>query len=120
MQDFNTQDEFDYEQAINQAQEAAAHAAQQTPQRGSWGIESCGDGPAALGGGFGGFLWFASQEDLLEFVASQLVFADGVFEGRRHPRGRADDGRVARAFELGSKGLLPAALVGRFRRAALQ
>jgi hypothetical protein len=77
MNEHDTSGHFDLEQLTSDAYEIAAYAAQRVPRRGAWGLESFGDGPAALGGGFGGFLWFSSRDELLEFVRSNLVFAFG-------------------------------------------
>lgn len=66
------------EEAFKVRQEAANDALQEAAMReptlACWGVESYGDGPAAWGGGVGGFAWFETQADLLDFMAEHLTF----------------------------------------------
>ncbi|GHF12530.1 hypothetical protein GCM10017044_03110 [Kordiimonas sediminis] len=41
----------------------------------AWGMYSYGDAPGALGGGFGSFVWFATQPELLKFISETLPYA---------------------------------------------
>jgi hypothetical protein len=68
-----TEEEWD---RLSQEAETVAYAASCLhPENGSWGIESYGDAPAGIGGGMGGFLWFESREELLDFVGRLLTFS---------------------------------------------
>jgi hypothetical protein len=76
-------------------------AIDRTPTRSDWGIESYGDAPAVMGGGVGGFLWFASREELFRFVADALLTL--------HPAPRTTD---TRRIEAVIRAHLDAASVG--------
>jgi hypothetical protein len=52
------------------AQEAHEYA----PEVETWGFYGYSDGPADAGGGMGGFLWFASLAQMLDFITSCLPF----------------------------------------------
>ena len=52
------------------AQEAHEYA----PEFETWGFYGYSDGPADAGGGMGGFLWFASRAQMLDFITSCLPF----------------------------------------------
>ena len=57
-----------------QMQEAASLAHELSPEPESWGFYAYGDGPVDAGGGTGGFLWFATRDQLLDFVKRYLPF----------------------------------------------
>ena len=57
-----------------QMQEAARQAHEFSPEPESWGFYAYGDGPADAGGGTGGFLWFATRDQMLDFVKRYLPF----------------------------------------------
>jgi hypothetical protein len=57
-----------------QMQEAARTARECIPEAESWGFYAYSDGPADVGGGTGGFLWFATREQMLDFVKRYLPF----------------------------------------------
>jgi len=52
------------------AQEAHEYA----PEVETWGFYGYSDGPPDAGGGMGGFLWFASLAQMLDFITSCLPF----------------------------------------------
>jgi hypothetical protein len=57
-----------------QMQEAARLAHEFPAEPESWGLYAYSDGPADAGGGTGGFLWFVSREQMLDFVKRYLPF----------------------------------------------
>jgi hypothetical protein len=57
-----------------QMQEAARLAHEFPAEPESWGFYAYSDGPADAGGGTGGFLWFASREQMLDFVKRYLPY----------------------------------------------
>lgn len=57
-----------------EAEDVAMATLDHQPTRESWGIESYGDAPAGIGGGIGGFLWFADRKSALDFLGRLLVF----------------------------------------------
>lgn len=84
-----TMSEEDWERLHEEAADVGLEAHEATPQPNWWGIEYYGDAPAAIGGGFGAFLWFPTKEALFDFVGRLLTFANpGPSE--------VDHGRVAR------------------------
>jgi hypothetical protein len=56
------------------ARELGQVAHERRPDAGSWAIWAYGDAPAAIGGGEPAFLWFASQTELLDYIATYLPF----------------------------------------------
>jgi hypothetical protein len=69
------------------AQEAHEYA----PEAETWGFYGYSDGPADAGGGIGGFLWFASPAQMLDFITSYLPF---WCPGPDHSNGREVSARV--------------------------
>jgi hypothetical protein len=57
-----------------QVEEIAQEAHTLTPAPDTWGFYAYSDGPVEAGGGTGGFLWFASRHQLLDFIARYLPF----------------------------------------------
>lgn len=66
--------EDEWQALQEEANEVAMVASELEPGLEYWGFESYGDAPAAIGGGVGGFLWFADREQLFDFVARLLTF----------------------------------------------
>jgi hypothetical protein len=44
------------------------------PEEHTWGFYAFSDGPVIAGGGTGGFLWFATREEMLDFIKGYLPF----------------------------------------------
>jgi hypothetical protein len=65
-----SQEERLYAEAEDVAQRAFSHM----PTEETWGIESYGDAPGGIGGGVGGFLWFDTLAELLDFTGRLLPF----------------------------------------------
>lgn len=59
---------------IDQAEANWHSCGQGDPELNSWGLFSYGDAPGGLGGGVGGFLWFPTRIEMLEFIASTLPY----------------------------------------------
>jgi hypothetical protein len=55
-------------------QEIAEQAHTFKPKAETWGFFAHSDGPADTGGGVGGFLWFASREQMFDFMKRYLPF----------------------------------------------
>ena len=50
------------------------------PRANSWGIFACDDAPGGIGGGSGGFNWFASKSELLDFIEKYPLLANSSEE----------------------------------------
>jgi hypothetical protein len=59
---------FDPEWLCEEASQLAEASMQRDPRHASWGMYAWGDAPAAIGGGMGAFQWFATRQELLDFV----------------------------------------------------
>ena len=42
------------------------------PESSTWGVLTYGDGPGGIGGGVPAFLWFASKEDMFDYIGRLL------------------------------------------------
>ena len=62
------------ETRIRQAEENWQRVRLGDPLGYDWGFFSYGDAPAALGGGYGMFCWFASSNAMYDFIASTLPY----------------------------------------------
>lgn len=60
-----------------QMQQAADRAHSLVPTEDTWGFHGYADAPANSGGGAGGFLWFDTREQMLEFIRLYLPFWNG-------------------------------------------
>lgn len=58
--------------SLQQIEIIAREAHEYVPDAGTWGFYSFSDGPVDAGGGTGGFLWFASRNEMLDFIQSGL------------------------------------------------
>jgi N-6 DNA Methylase len=58
-------------------QEAAEQAHALVPTEDTWGFYGYGDASADVGGGAGGFLWFHTREEMLDFIRLYLPFWNG-------------------------------------------
>lgn len=59
---------FDPEQLCEEAAQQLELSLQCDPRENPWGMYAWGDAPAAIGGGMGAFQWFASRQQLLDFL----------------------------------------------------
>lgn len=57
-----------------EVQEAIQGSQQRKPSIDSWGLYACDDGTDEKGGGVGGFGWFDTQQELIEFIYSFPLF----------------------------------------------
>jgi hypothetical protein len=81
--------EEELQNSIDQANDLWAKL-ERGPENGTWwGFYAYGDAPPAIGGGFGGFVWFPERDEMLEFIRLALPYS---------PPGRSDLdwGKVAR------------------------
>jgi hypothetical protein len=64
----------DEQTAVEAAQEALQLAFDREPADTDWGFCAYGDAPAAIGGGMSAFCWFASREEMLDFIATHALY----------------------------------------------
>lgn len=57
--------------------EVSCRANELRPSMEKWGVMSYGDMAGSQGGGHGGFLWFETREELLDYVGRLLTFLCG-------------------------------------------
>jgi len=83
---YDNEDSDDGSDAIREAMDEAAEAGQQAssrkPQLGMWGAWIYDDGHPAMGGGVGGFSWFDSRDDLLDYMREYLPFISPTIQHR--------------------------------------
>lgn len=80
----------DYERLEELANEASEVAITRRPQDTDWGFYAWGDAPAGIGGGIGGFFWFPSEEEMLDFIKKYGLFVNS-------PRSDLDFDKIIRA-----------------------
>lgn len=64
----------DEQSADEAAREASQVAFDREPTDTDWGFCAYGDAPAAIGGGMSAFYWFASREEMFDFIATHALY----------------------------------------------
>lgn len=67
---------FDSKQLLADLEQSFAYK----PESASWGMFACDDAPGGIGGGSGGFNWFASKSELLDFIEKYPLLASSSDE----------------------------------------
>lgn len=65
----------EYDAICEQADKLWLEAHDEKPNDSFWGMYSYGDAPGGIGGGVGSFVWFPSEDLLLDFIAAVLPFS---------------------------------------------
>ena len=120
-------DRFDPEQLTEESNARLNESAQRDPRACPWGLFAWGDAPPACGGGVGAFQWFATLEELMEFItdwsaAGYLTFDDEEDWHQQQPRLRSlakhwHENPAATLLELNQelKGLLQIDWIGTYQ-----
>jgi hypothetical protein len=77
--------------SLQEIEKMALEAHEYMAEAVTWGFYGYGDGPVNAGGGTGGFLWFNTREQMLEFIQGYLPF---WCPGPDHSNGRVVSARV--------------------------
>lgn len=78
-------DEADIREAMDKATFACQMASGDVPAPGHWGARIYSDAHAAMGGGVGGFVWFATRDKMLLFFREHLTYLDPGIQLRNDP-----------------------------------
>lgn len=85
---------FDEDAELEEAMEKATHACQMAtgvaPNPLDWGAWMYSDAHPAMGGGVGGFVWFATKDEMLAFFREHLPYLDPGIQSRNNVREIAD------------------------------
>jgi len=60
------------DELYEEAQQAGETASEREPTPQSWGFECYGDAAGGIGGGVGGFVWFTTRAELMDFAGRLL------------------------------------------------